>query len=148
MILGISLGVYILTFALPFILGDAVWIMAFVYIVLGIIINMYMIAAFSSVMAEDDFSKGLSSSFKIGKRFYLKILIVMIAAYAPIYIIGLIAGGFFHNPLFYLYSDLHWAVKLFGGVYSLVTTVFISTYSMQNYLQDRDRYYKELQGNG
>ena len=141
-----TLGVYILTFALPYVLDKFMWIIASIHLTYAVFLNIYIIIAFSAIMYERSFSDGTEFSFKIGRRYWYKLAGLMILLYVPAYLISYLIFGFQGNPFIYIHTDVHWITRIVGGLYSLFTMVILLTYSMQMYIREKPLFWSELRG--
>lgn len=111
-----------------------------IYFVFIVAYSNYMIIAYTAIMAKDEFSDGLSNIFRIGNRYFFKLFGTAILAYLLPVIAGLIFSGIFITNI-QNSSGLtvgYWVFSILSSLYSFVVGIFIVTYSMNQYLYQKE----------
>ena len=110
---------------------------------LTLTISVYSIIALTAVFVEDEFSYALGNVFSLGGSYFFKLLGVAVLVYLPFFLISLLFS-YITNAIGIVidnFSVMYFILQAVNIIYSAATTVFILTYSMHRYLDERSIYY-------
>ncbi len=140
---GIATVIGILMMILSVISQYLIFIAFILYIIIAITLNIYLLIAFTAIMAEDSFSVALSNTFKVGNRYFFRLLGTAALFIIPFYIVSFIFAfastnqtliHYGTNNYLSTFSVGYWVFFAFCGLYSLFCGIYLLTYSMNQYL--------------
>jgi len=144
--IGIIFGIVIVMMILMLLLRRAFFIGLILYGIITITISIYMTLAFTAIMVEEKFSVGLSNTFKIGNKYFFRLLGTLILAYLPSYIATyfLTFSSMSRMVSMFEYTTEYWIVYGLICIYGIVASTFVFTYSMNQYLNKKSLLEQEV----
>jgi len=111
-----------------------------------IVLFTYMPISLTAVFVEESFKKALANIFKIGNRYFFKMLGTSILAFIPTFIATLIysSSDLRSMSTMGIYSIGYWIFTILFALYGVCTTAFLNTYSMKQYLNEKDLYNQRI----
>ena len=111
-----------------------------IMMVSGVFIGTFYFIGFTAVVAEENFSDALGNIFKVGFRYFLRILGVILIFYVPIYVFSylfLILGVPADITSVNQFFNKMWIIYFIYFIYGILMMIFILTYSMKHYLNEK-----------
>ncbi len=129
-----------------------VFLIPFYYVII-IALDIYLLLAFTAIMAEDSFSVALSNTFTVGSRYFFKLLGTAVLFALPLLVVSLVLFSIdlssitiFSDSIDYsnLYTPIYWVLSIITSLYSLFYWVYLLAYSMNQYLEKRLPYMQRI----
>jgi len=137
-LIGVAVILAILVLLLQYI-RHAVYLVFILYFVIGFTFYTYMFISLTAIMAEDKFSVALVNIFKIGNRYFFRFLGTAIVVFIPTYVASFILSWFSVNSMLSMGGNVpgYWIIYSIICIYGVFAIAFISTYSMNQYLNKK-----------
>jgi len=116
------------------------YIVITVFAVIVLSITVFMHIGTAAVFAEKNFGKGLGNMFKVGFKYFFKVLPVAIVIMIPM---GLVVGNMIANSVREV-SDI---VTITLSLWGVVTGAFVSTFCMHCYVNEKNKRLANLGSN-
>jgi len=125
--------------------GRAFWIAFILLFIIMIPIVVYLTIAIAAIIAEDDFGRALGNVFKLGSKFFFKLLGNMVLIAIPSYIFSAIYSGMqmrsWMNDSFSTmesyFSTGYIVMMVFTLIYGMLAYAYLYTYTMNSYLNEK-----------
>jgi len=143
---GVVIGVVIVMMILMILLRRAFILGIILYFLIAIAFSIYMILAFTAIMAEDKFSVGLANTFKIGNKYFFRLFGTMLLVYIPSYVASFTLSYSSVNRMVSMmnYTPEFWITYGLISIYGIFASTFLFTYSMNQYLNKKSLLEQEV----
>jgi len=131
---------FVIGFAIAFSNSLVVYIVITVFAVIVLSITVFMYIGTAAVFAEKNFGEGLGNMFKVGFKYFFKVLLIALVVMIPS---GLLVGNMVINSV----SEISDIVTIALSLWGVVTGAFISTFCMHCYVNEKNKKLANLESN-